>query len=185
MAAAAAAAKPNLLLPVSVAIPSSRVSLPTGLVCSARSPPPRLRAAAAAAAASQALTSPVAAETPEAKQMRVETEAALEWGGVCARLAGFASTAAGRAACGEGRVPVGRSREESERLLEQTAAAALLPAPLDFGGVEDVSAAIAAAAGARLLAVREICGVGRGIRAARRVFDQLKTLSEETPDGRR
>ncbi|EEC78264.1 hypothetical protein OsI_17950 [Oryza sativa Indica Group] len=181
MAAAAAAAKPNLLLPVSVAIPSSRVSLPTGLVCSARTPPPRLRAAAAA---SQALTSPVAAETPEAKQMRVETEAALEWGGVCARLAGFASTAAGRAACGEGRVPVGRSREESERLLEQTAAAALLPAPLDFGGVEDVSSAIAAAAGARLLAVREICGVGRSIRAARRVFDQLKTLSEETPDGR-
>lgn len=182
MAAAAAAAKPNLLLPVSVAIPSSRVSLPTGLVCSARTPPPRLRAAAAA---SQALTSPVAAETPEAKQMRVETEAALEWGGVCARLAGFASTAAGRAACGEGRVPVGRSREESERLLEQTAAAALLPAPLDFGGVEDVSSVIAAAAGARLLAVREICGVGRSIRAARRVFDQLKTLSEETPDGRR
>uniref|UniRef100_A0A0E0DKB5 Smr domain-containing protein n=1 Tax=Oryza meridionalis TaxID=40149 RepID=A0A0E0DKB5_9ORYZ len=177
--AAAAAAKPNLLLPLSVAIPSSRVSLPTGLVCSARSPPPRLRAAA-----SQALTSPVAAEAPEAKQMRVETEAALEWGGVCARLAGFASTAAGRAACGEGRVPVGRSREESERLLEQTAAAALLPAPLDFGGVEDVSTAITAAAGARLLAVREICGVGRSIRAARRVFDQLKTLSEETPDGR-
>uniref|UniRef100_A0A0D9WBA2 Smr domain-containing protein n=1 Tax=Leersia perrieri TaxID=77586 RepID=A0A0D9WBA2_9ORYZ len=182
----AAAAKPNLLLPLPSAISSSRVSLPTDLVCkcNARFPPLRLRPSAAA---SQALTSHVAAaENPEARQMRVETEAALEWGGVCARLADFSSTAAGRAACGEGRVPVGASREESERLIEQTAAAvALLPvAKLDFGGVEDVSSSIAAAAGGRMLVVREICGVGRSIRAARRVFDQLKSLSEETPDGR-
>jgi allantoinase/DNA mismatch repair protein MutS2 len=106
---------------------------------------------------------------------------------VCARLADFASTAAGRAACSEGRVPVGRSREESERLLEQTSAAAALLsslAPLDFGGVGDVSAAIAAAARGRLLAVREICGVGRSLQAARGVFEQLKGLAEEMPDGR-
>ncbi|TVU16624.1 hypothetical protein EJB05_40197 [Eragrostis curvula] len=44
--------------------------------------------------------------------------------------------------------------EESEKLIEQTAAAVLLSAPLDFGGVEDVSAVVAAAAGGRLLSVR-------------------------------
>ena len=115
----------------------------------------------------------------------MEAESALEWGGVCARLADFAATAAGRAACGEGRVPVGRSREESERLLEQTAAASLLSAPLDFDGVGDVSAVVAAAARGRLLAVREICGVGRSLRAARGVFDQGKRRAEEMPaDGR-
>nr|XP_034585194.1 LOW QUALITY PROTEIN: endonuclease MutS2-like [Setaria viridis] len=90
----------------------------------------------------------------------------------------------GRAACVEGRVAVGRSREESERLIEQTAAAVFLSAPLDFAGVEDVSAVVAAATGGRLLAVREICAVGRSIRAARGVFDQLQSLAEETQDGR-
>lgn len=60
----------------------------------------------------------------------------------------------------------------------------LLSAPLDFGGVDDVSTVVDAAAGGRLLAVREICGVGRSIRAARGVFDQLKRLTEEMPDGR-
>ncbi|KAL5214261.1 hypothetical protein ABZP36_003413 [Zizania latifolia] len=144
----------------------------------------RLRKAAAASS-SQALTStPVSSEAPEAKQMRLETEASLEWDEVCTRLAEFTSTAAGRAACGEGRVPVRRSREESERLLEQTAAA-LLSAPLDSSGVEDLSAVVAAAAGGRLLSVREICGVGRSIPSARGVFDQLRRLSEVTPDGRR
>ncbi|KAG8043952.1 hypothetical protein GUJ93_ZPchr0458g22560 [Zizania palustris] len=177
----AAAAKPNLLLAVTI---PTKVSLRTGLVCNTRLSQLRLRTAAAAASSSRAVASPVPSETPEAKQMRLETEAALEWDGVCARVSEFTATAAGRAACGAGRVPVGRSREESERLLEQTAAAVLLSAPLDFGGVEDVSAVIAAAAGGRLLAVREICGVGRSIRAARGVFDQLKRLSEETPDGR-
>ena len=66
------------------------------------------------------------------------------------------------------------------------AAVALLSssAPLDFGGVGDVSAVIAAAARGRLLAVREICGVGRSLRAARGVFEQLKGLAEEMPDER-
>lgn len=133
---------------------------------------------------------PVSPEAREAaEELRLEAESALEWGGVCARLADFAATAAGRAACGDGRVPVGRSREESERLLEQTAAAAALlssssSAPLDFGGVGDVSAVVAAAARGRLLAVREICGVGRSLRAARGVFDQVKGLTDEMPDER-
>ncbi|KAM3298957.1 hypothetical protein ACQJBY_040450 [Aegilops geniculata] len=160
--------------------PQCTVSFPARLLRTARAPPGRLRTAPA----SRTLAPPATSESPEAEELRLEAESALEWGGVCARLADFAATAAGRAACGEGRVPVGRSREESERLLEQTAAASLLSAPLDFGGVGDVSAVVAAAARGRLLAVREICGVGRSLRAARGVFDQVKSLAEEMPDGR-
>ncbi|KAL6844341.1 hypothetical protein ACP4OV_026014 [Aristida adscensionis] len=147
-----------------------------------RRPPQRLLVAPATSAAT--LPPPPSSETPEERRMRLATEAALEWGRVCARLADFAATAAGRAACEGGRVPVGRSRAESEALVEQTAAAALLPAPLNFAGVEDVSAAVAAAMGGRLLAVREICGLARSVRAARGVFEQLEKLTAEMPDTR-
>ncbi|CAN6269794.1 unnamed protein product [Urochloa humidicola] len=180
----AATAKPTLLLPATL---TSTVSFPAHLVLKPfpRPPPQRLVvAAAASSSSSQTLPSLPSTETPEARQIRLETESALEWGAVCTRLADFAATAAGRAASVEGRVAVGRSREESDRLIEQTAAAVLLSAPLDFAGVEDVSAVVAAATGGRLLAVREICGVGRSIRAARGVFDQLRSLAEETQDGR-
>ncbi|RLM65378.1 hypothetical protein C2845_PM16G24260 [Panicum miliaceum] len=178
----AAPAKLTLLLPTTL---TSTVSFPSRVVLKPFPPLQRLVvAAAASSSSSQTLSSFPSLETPEARQIRLETESALEWGSVCARLADFAATAAGRAACVEGRVAVGRSREESERLIEQTAAAVLLSAPLDFGGVEDVSAVVAAATGGRLLAVREICGVGRSIRAARGVFDQLQSLAQETQDGR-
>ncbi|GJN01299.1 hypothetical protein PR202_ga18555 [Eleusine coracana subsp. coracana] len=167
-----------LLLPVNL---PSRISFPTR-VHLLHSPCPAHQRLIAASSKTE--PSPISSETTEAREIRLETEAALEWSAVCARLADFATTAAGRAACGKGRVPVGRSRAESERLIEQTAAAVLLSAPLDFGGVEDVSAVVAAAAGGRLLSVREICGVGRSIRAARQVFDQLHRLADEMPDGR-
>ncbi|PVH36027.1 hypothetical protein PAHAL_7G340700 [Panicum hallii] len=180
--AMAAPAKLTLLLPTTL---TSTVSFPSRVVLKPFPPLQRLVvAAAASSSSSQTLLSSPSLETPEARQIRLETESALEWGSVCARLADFAATSAGRAACVEGRVAVGRSREESERLIEQTAAAVLLSAPLDFGGVEDVSAVVAAATGGRLLAVREICVVGRSIRAARGVFDQLQSLAQETQDGR-
>ncbi|XP_062185956.1 uncharacterized protein LOC133889458 [Phragmites australis] len=180
----AATANLALLLPLTLA---SRVSFHTRLrlLHNAHPPPQRLIAVAVAStSSSQTLPSPTAYETLEARNLRLDTEASLEWGAVCARLADFAATSTGRAACGEGRVPVGRSRNESERLIDQTAASVLLSSPLDFGGVEDVSAVVAAAAGGRVLAVREICGVGRSVRAARGVFDQLQRLAEEMPDGR-
>ncbi|KAG8066751.1 hypothetical protein GUJ93_ZPchr0004g39299 [Zizania palustris] len=150
----------------------SRVSLPTGLewnarCCGSEKPPPPL------------LISPVSrrSEAPEAKQMRLETEASLEWeGGVhatgCILLHFRGTRCLWRGA--------GRSREPgSERMLEKTAAAAAV-----VGSAEDLSAVIAAADGG-LLSVREICGVGRSIPSAREVFDQLRSLSEVTPDERR
>ncbi|CAN6236691.1 unnamed protein product [Urochloa humidicola] len=181
----AANAKLTLLLPTTL---TSTVSFPARLVLKPLPPPQRLVVASSSSSSSsssQTLSSSLpSTETPEARQIRLETESALEWGALCARLADFSATAAGRAACVEGRVAVGRSREESERLIEQTAAAVLLSVPLDFAGVEDVSSVVAEATGGRLLAVREICGVGRSIRAARGVFDQLWSLAEETQDGR-
>lgn len=181
----------NLLtLPLPMSLPP-RFSFPARVdlrhnPCSAQQ---RLLIAATAAAASSSTSyktepSPISSETLEAREIRLETEAALEWSGVCTRLADFATTAAGRAACVDGRVPVGQSREESENLIEQTASAVLLPSPLDFGGVEDVSTVVTTAAGGRLLSVREICGVGRSIRAARQVLDQLLNLAGRKPDGR-
>jgi DNA mismatch repair protein MutS2 len=171
-----------LLLPVTL---SSRPSHRTrAFMQIPRRQQPRRLTAAATEASSYNLPSRSSPEAPETRQIRLETESALEWGGVCERLAHFAATAAGRAACEGGRVPVGRSREESERLIDQTAAAVLLPTPLDFGGVEDVSALVAAAVAGRALAVRELCAVGRSIRAVRAVFHQLKRLADEMPDGR-
>lgn len=169
-----------LLFPVTL---SSRSSFRTRFTQNPCRQPQRLTASATETF-SYNLPSRSSPETPEARQIRLETESALEWGGVCERLSHFAATAAGRAACKGGRVPVGRSREESQRLIDQTAAAVLLPTPLDFGGVEDVSALVAAAAAGRTLAVRELCAVGRSIRAAQAVFDQLETLADEMPDGR-
>jgi allantoinase/DNA mismatch repair protein MutS2 len=178
----AATGKLTVLLPVTL---SSRSSHRTrGFMQNPRRQPPQRLTAAATETSSYNLPSRSSPETPEARQIRLETESALEWGGVCERLAHFAATAAGRAACVGGRVPFGRSREESETLIEQTAAAVLLPTPLDFGGVEDVSALVAAAAAGRALAVRELCAVGRSIRSVKAVFDQLKRLADEMPDGR-
>lgn len=171
----------TLLVPVTL---YSRVSFHTRFMHNPCRQPQRLTAATADASSNNNLSSRPSSETPEARQIRLETESALEWGGVCARLADFAATAAGRAACAGGLVPVGRSREESERLIDKTAAAVLLPTQLDFGGVEDVSSIVAAAVAGRTLAVRELCVVGRSIRAVRAVFDQLKRLADEMPDGR-
>ncbi|GJN26006.1 hypothetical protein PR202_gb13899 [Eleusine coracana subsp. coracana] len=175
----AATANHALLLPVNL---PSRISFPTRVLLLHSPRPAHQRLIAAS---SKTEPSPISSETPEAREIRLETEAALEME-CCVRAARRLRhhCRAGRAACGKGRVPVGRSRAESERLIEQTAAAVLLSAPLDFGGVEDVSAVVAAAAGGRLLSVREICGVGRSIRAARQVFDQLHRLADEMPDGR-
>jgi DNA mismatch repair protein MutS2 len=57
-------------------------------------------------------------EPPETREIRLETEAALECGSVCTRLADFTATVAGHVTCGERRVPVGQSQEQSEKLIE-------------------------------------------------------------------
>ncbi|MQL84183.1 hypothetical protein Taro_016665 [Colocasia esculenta] len=112
-----------------------------------------------------------------ADELRREAEEALEWRTVCSRVAAFASTSMGREACEGGGMPVGRDREESQELLDQTAAAVLLPRPLDFSGVEDVSRIVSSAVAGEVLSIRELCTVEKSLRAARGVYEQLVDIS--------
>ncbi|KAH7692008.1 Endonuclease MutS2 protein [Dioscorea alata] len=109
-----------------------------------------------------------------------ETEETLEWPSICAQVSSFASTAAGRAACQRSGLPSGQDRAESQKLLDQTAAAALLPQALDFSGIEDVSDIVRLAVAGELLTVRELCTVQRSLQAARRVLQDLERIGESS-----
>lgn len=78
------------------------------------------------------------------------------------------------AAARNGNVRLGRSREESQELLDQTTAAVVFSRPLDFSGIEDVSEIVDSAAGGELLTVGELCAVKRTLRSAREVLEQLE-----------
>lgn len=83
----------------------------------------------------------------------------------------------GTSAARDGLVPIGRSPEESRRLLNQTSAAFALPFPPDFSGIEDVSDIIESSVARQLLSIREISAVKRTLRSARDLFEQLKKIS--------
>ncbi|PKA55762.1 DNA mismatch repair protein MSH6 [Apostasia shenzhenica] len=119
-----------------------------------------------------------------AEELREETEEALDWRSVCSQVSAFASTATGREVCRNGELPVGRDRRESEKLLNQTAAAVLLSEPLDFSGVDVASDIVRKAVAKGFLTVRELCAVGRSLTSARRIFEQLLIISsmEESSD---
>ncbi|CAL9060707.1 unnamed protein product [Musa banksii] len=118
------------------------------------------------------------------EELRRETEETLEWGSVCSQVSAFVSTSVGRALCRSGNLPVGRDREESEKLLDQTAAAVLLPRPLDFSGIDDVSEIVRAAVAGELLGIRELCAIERSLQSARRVFEQLEQISADESSDR-
>ncbi|KAG1361257.1 putative Endonuclease MutS2 [Cocos nucifera] len=118
------------------------------------------------------------------EELRKETEETLEWSLICSQVCAFVSTSAGKALCRSGSLPIGRDREESLKLLDQTAAAVLLPRPLDFSGIDDVSGIVRSAVDGQLLTIRELCAVERSLRSARRVFEQLDQVlaAGESPD---
>ncbi|RWW84813.1 hypothetical protein BHE74_00006561 [Ensete ventricosum] len=118
------------------------------------------------------------------EELRRDTEETLEWGSVCSQVSVFVSTSVGRALCRSGNLPVGRDREESEKLLDQTEAAVLLPRPLDFSGIDDVSEIVGAAVAGELLGIRELCAVERSLQSARRVFVQLEQISADESSDR-
>ncbi|KAK2976762.1 hypothetical protein RJ640_030112 [Escallonia rubra] len=91
-----------------------------------------------------ALSSTTTSTTPAgrlalAESLQNETLQTLEWPSVCDQLTAFTSTAMGSTLARTGRVPLGRSPDESRKLLAQTAAAVALPRPLDFSRIKDVS----------------------------------------------
>ncbi|KAI0500603.1 hypothetical protein KFK09_018817 [Dendrobium nobile] len=111
------------------------------------------------------------------EEVREASEETLEWCSVCSQVSAFASTAAGREVCRSGRLRVGGDQAESQKLLDQTAAAVLLPEKLDFSDVDDVSELVRTAVDGEVLTVRELCAVGRSLTSARGLLGQLVRVS--------
>lgn len=77
-------------------------------------------------------------------------------------------------------IPIGRSSDESRKLLDQTTAAMAILSPLDFSGIEDVMEIVDVSVSGELLSIREICTVGRTLKAARELFEQLQQISSNS-----
>ncbi|KAI8525509.1 hypothetical protein RHMOL_Rhmol13G0235500 [Rhododendron molle] len=119
-----------------------------------------------------------------AESLQNETLQTLEWPSVCKQVSAFTSTTMGFSAARAGRLPLGRSPEESRRLLDQTAAAAALSRPLDFSGIEDVSETVRVSVSGELVTIGELCAVKRTLRSARELFGQLEELASRDDDSR-
>lgn len=74
-------------------------------------------------------------------------------------------------------IPVGKTPEESGKLLSQTSAAVAVPRPLDFSGIEDVSPIVNASIAGGVLSIRELCSVKRTLGAARLLLQQLEEIA--------
>lgn len=79
-----------------------------------------------------------------------------------------------------GRIPLGRSPEESRKLLAQTTAAVALPRTVDFSGIEDVSEIVDSSISGEMVSIRELCAVKRTLKSARELFEQLQDISLNT-----
>ncbi|KAI3745531.1 hypothetical protein L1987_58645 [Smallanthus sonchifolius] len=108
-----------------------------------------------------------------ADSLQDETLKILEWPSICNQVSAFTSTTMARDAL----LPIGRTPEESRRLLDQTSAAFALHLPPDFSGIEDVSNLLQSAMSGQLLSIREICAVKRTLRSARDLYQQLNKIS--------
>ncbi|KAG4401060.1 hypothetical protein GLYMA_07G195700v4 [Glycine max] len=115
--------------------------------------------------------------SPESNSLQAETLKTLEWGSVCKQLSAFTSTSMGSAAALNARLPIGRTRRDSQRLLDQTSAARLVAEPLDFSGVHDLTEILGVATSGHLLTIRELCTVRHTLAAARELFDALKRVA--------
>ncbi|KAL3377279.1 hypothetical protein AABB24_003605 [Solanum stoloniferum] len=111
-----------------------------------------------------------------AESLQSETLKLLEWPAVCQQLSSFTSTSMGYAAAQSARIPVGRTPDESSRLLSQTSAAVAVPRPLDFTGIEDISPIVDASVAGGILSIREFCSVKRTLAAARFLLEQLEEI---------
>ncbi|KAK9051713.1 hypothetical protein SSX86_028341 [Deinandra increscens subsp. villosa] len=112
-----------------------------------------------------------------AESLQDETLKILEWPSVCNQISAFTSTTMAFSAARDALLPIGRTPEESRRLLNQTSAAFALHLPPDFSGIEDVSELVESSVSGQLLSIREICAVKRTLRSARDLFEQLKRIS--------
>lgn len=114
-----------------------------------------------------------------AESLHSETLKILEWPSVCTQLAAFTSTSMGLAAAQTARIPLGKCPDDSRRLLAQTSAAVDISQPLDFSGIEDVSAIVDTSVAGEMLSTRELCSVQRTLRAIRALLEQLEDISAQ------
>lgn len=77
------------------------------------------------------------------------------------------------------RIPVGRTPDESRKLLSQTSAAVAVPRPLDFTGIQDVSSIVDASVAGGILSIGELCAVKRTLAAARFLLQQLEEIASQ------
>ncbi|KAI5590807.1 hypothetical protein BDE02_04G035400 [Populus trichocarpa] len=128
----------------------------------------------------KALTKPFDSHSPKltspAHSLQLETLKILEWSSLCNQLTPFTSTSMGQSITRNAKIPIGKSKEESQKLLDQTAAALAVmeSGPLDFSGIEDITRILDSAVSGTLLTVGELCAVRRTLRAARAVLERLK-----------
>eukprot|EP00253_Pinus_taeda_P029697 PITA_29697 len=109
----------------------------------------------------------------------------LEWKLVCNQVSEFTSTSMGYILAKEGRLPIGTDLHKSKELLDQTAAALLLPRALDFSGIQDVRNIIDSAVSGNMCMIRELCSVQKTLHSGRSIFEHLCNLvSERTLDGK-
>ncbi|XP_062096696.1 uncharacterized protein LOC133802411 isoform X2 [Humulus lupulus] len=114
--------------------------------------------------------------------LQSETLELLEWGSLCKQLSVFTSTSMGFSTAQSAAIPFGCSREESQKLLDQTVAAtavveAMGSRPSDFSAIEDVSEVLNSAASGELLTIKELCAVSRTLMAARALYEKLNELA--------
>ncbi|KAK6932551.1 DNA mismatch repair protein MutS, C-terminal, partial [Dillenia turbinata] len=113
-------------------------------------------------------------------ELQNETLKTLEWDSICRQLSAFTSTTMGFSAAKSAKIPIGRSLEESRKLLEQTSAAkSLLPFKLDFSGIVDVSEIVDSSIEGQLVSASELCLVKRTLKSARGLLEQLKEVSSQ------
>ncbi|KAJ6935500.1 endonuclease MutS2 isoform X3 [Populus alba x Populus x berolinensis] len=128
----------------------------------------------------KALTKPFDSHSPKltspAHSLQLETLKTLEWSSLCNQLTPFTSTSMGQSITRNAKIPIGKSKEESQKLLDQTAAALAVmeSGPLDFSGIEDITRILDSSVSGTLLTVGELCAVRRTLRAARTVVERLK-----------
>ncbi|XP_030480307.2 uncharacterized protein LOC115697439 [Cannabis sativa] len=126
--------------------------------------------------------SSVAATATLSQTLQSETLELLEWGSLCKQLSVFTSTSMGFSTAQNARIPFGRSREESQKLLDQTVAATKVvevmgSKPSDFSAIEDVSEILNSASSGELLTIKEICEIRRTLMAARALYEKLDELA--------
>ncbi|GAV77925.1 MutS_V domain-containing protein/Smr domain-containing protein [Cephalotus follicularis] len=120
---------------------------------------------------------------PLSQSLQSETLEILEWNSLCNQLSAFASTSMGRSATRNARIPVGQTLQESQKLLNQTAAAMEImkmignTESLNLSKIEDVSGILNSAISGELLTVGELCTVRRMLRTARELRDKLEAAA--------